>query len=262
MLPSLDLANLDYFIRYGCKRSIAQILENNPPNPPNVYMSPDMIAFLESKGMRFGMPTIHWAGAHGHLDMVQYFHEHGRWAGTSEMCNLAAENGHLNVLRYLHENGFPWDESFTLAASSGNLDVLKYLYEHGCPWGTRTAAASINLAVLRYLHENGCPWDEYTFTRAACRGNLDVLKYLYENGCPWGTDTSAASINVKVLTYLHENGCPMGPSTCNRAAEEGHFRVLKYAYDLGIPWDDTAFPCPRFSKYLRVRGLMSGHDVP
>ena len=97
-------------------------------------------------------------------------------------CTFAAMIGHLDCLQYAHEHGCEWDERVcTYAAKNGHLDCLTYAREHGCPWSDTTcvsAAQHGHLDCLQYAHEHGCPWDAARVYRtAANNGHLDCLTY-------------------------------------------------------------------------------------
>ena len=55
---------------------------------------------------------------------------------NSDCCaRAAAGGGHLDCLQYAHEHGCPWDVNTCASAVFGEqLHCLQYAREHGCPW--------------------------------------------------------------------------------------------------------------------------------
>jgi hypothetical protein len=108
----------------------------------------------------YGDMTCMYAAMGGHLECLQYAHEHGSNI-NSTTAEWAAARGHLNCLKYLLYFDCDWNTTICAAASAnGHLDCLQHAYEAGCPWGADT----IYLAVKRghtecaeYARVNDCP---------------------------------------------------------------------------------------------------------
>jgi hypothetical protein len=196
-------------------------------------------------GCPLDVDTCSSAALGGHLDCLQYAHEHGcLW--DDDTCSSASYGGHLICLQYAHEHGCSWDDDTCSSASyGGHLDCLQYAHESGCPWNDRTcykAAERGHLNCLQYAHEHECPWNSGTCYIAAWGGHLDCLQYAHEHGCSWDASTCYYAVkggNLDCLQYAHEHGCPWDASTCVNAAKGGHLDCLQYAHEHGCPCDIT-----------------------
>lgn len=187
----------------------------------------ELMKYLHERyGYRFenNMNTCRFATMYGHVECLQYAHEHGcPW--DEQVCWKAAFNGHIDCLKYAHQNGCPWDVyTIRCAAESGHIECLKYAFDNGCsqskfgedklPRDVMTsacAAANGHLECLMYLHENGYPWDAVTCSSAAYNGNVECLKYAYENGCPWNANTIRFARVMRYddcVEYARSRGCP------------------------------------------------------
>jgi hypothetical protein len=215
-----------------------------------------------------GFSLSRTAAQGGHLDCLQYAHEHGcPW--DTDTCVYAAANGHLDCLRYAHEQGCPWDtETCRYAAQGGHLDCLRYAHEHGCPWNTDTcryAAEYSHLDCLRYAHEHGCPWNTDTCRYAALNGHLDCLRYAHEHGCPWHSFTcrcAALNGHLDCLQYAHEHGCPWDIDTCRFAALNGHLDCLQFSHKHGCPWNTDTCPYAAANGHLDCLRYAHEHGCP
>ena len=52
-------------------------------------------------------------------------------------------------------------------------------------------------------------------------------------------EIAAGNGNLEVLKFAHEIGCPWDEETCTQAAINGHLDCLKYAHENGCPWNST-----------------------
>ena len=189
----------------------------------------------------------------GDLPLLQFAVRRG--CPTFAVCTEAANAGHLEILEWAHEHGWcPWDEGTCRgAACNGHLKCLTYAHEHGCPWDERTcegAAAGGQLECLTYAREHRCPWNEGTCRGAACGGHLECLTYAHEHGCPWDEGTcrgAAMGGPCYECTSCYE-------CTCRGAADGGHVECLTYAREHGCPWDEAT--CRGAASNHRLRHLV------
>jgi hypothetical protein len=133
----------------------------------------------------------------GHLDCVKYVFSCGcpldyidEDGNGEDFCDAAAEEGHLDCLQFGHEHGGEWDETTcSYAVIYGELDCLKYAHENGCPWDEETILGSIHygqLECLKYAHVNGCDYDKATclnIAREAIEEEEDPSKVTDINRC-------------------------------------------------------------------------------
>ncbi|CAK4200159.1 unnamed protein product [Aphanomyces euteiches] len=140
-----------------------------------------------------GHDAMDHAAQGGHLDVVQFLHEHRTEGCTEYAMDAAAERGHLEVVRWLHEHrdeGCSTD-AMTYAARNGHLDVVRWLHEHrteGCSTRAMDLAATCgHLEIVKFLHAHrheGCTTS--AMDGAAIHGHLDVVQFLHEmrdEGC-------------------------------------------------------------------------------
>lgn len=217
----------------------------------------------------------------GILELVTILYE--SCSALPDGCHIAARAGHLNILQYLHQHGGQLDNPVEIfssgvdtslcantcahAAVGGNMDCLQYIQEQGCPIDSSTLSAAIyagqtacveyallhdnlvtdtsfctvaarkgHLQALKLLHAAGAPWNVHTCSEAAYNGHLDCVQYLHENGCPWRERVCRAAAemgHLDCLIYAHEKGCPWDHDTCYFAARMGHLHCLKYAHENG-----------------------------
>lgn len=229
----------------------------------------DFLRVLHKVGFGWGDKALTIAAEGGHLDCLQYIHDHRcPWpeVGCSvlDVCAAAASNGHLGCLKFAHKNGSAWDSRTLLfaargghlqciiygheeglkwpddlcceAAKCGHLDCLTYAREHGCVWDstvTLHAATHGHVDCLQYALERCCPVQPNSCTEAAAGGHLRCLRLLCEHRAPWSVETTTAAAaragHMHCFVYLHENGCPWDETTTNAAVEFGHVETYRYA---------------------------------
>ncbi|KAG2786314.1 hypothetical protein PC129_g20645 [Phytophthora cactorum] len=117
----------------------------------------------------------------GHLEVVQWLHQHREEGCSTLAVDAAAAHGQLNVVRWLCENQL---EGCTTAADdaaeNGHLDVVQYLHSRGIDCTATAidkAAGNGHLHIVKWLSYNGngeCTTD--AMDGAAASGALDVVK--------------------------------------------------------------------------------------
>ncbi|GMF23888.1 unnamed protein product [Phytophthora fragariaefolia] len=72
------------------------------------------------------------AASNGHLEVVQYLHEHFNRPATNAVVVAAAASGHLNVVRYLHENQSERcsTDVIKVALENGHAAVVEFMLQH------------------------------------------------------------------------------------------------------------------------------------
>jgi Ankyrin repeats (many copies) len=142
------------------------------------------------------------AAGQGHLEVLQWLHEHGWPWGRQSVCQRAALGGSVAVVQYLQEQGLVLDEeAMAGAARGGQLHMCQYLIEAGCPWDARActeAIEGISIPALRWLHENGFRKMEAVNLAAATSGSIEMIEYLWAEG---------AVPNAAVLTRMLSKAC-------------------------------------------------------
>lgn len=204
----------------------------------------------------------------GHLDCLQFLHEHG-CPLHKDVCRWSACNGKLDCLRYTHEHGASWGQSTTAwAAEFNNVKCLAYAMDHGCPVdkvAMSMAAKTGSLECVTYLCDRDCPFDEMATQWAARNGHLDCLQYLCEHGCPFDARAckwAASNGHLKCLTYLHEHGCPWNSVACAWAAAGGHLDCLAYLHEHGCPWTEVTVSNARNCNHQECLDYALQHGCP
>lgn len=231
----LDTCTVPRAIATSCKYAISHL---NIQHVPTMYISPDIIVYLNKLDIPLYSPLMRYAAEHGFLDMAIALHENGcLWSPDAYF--EAARNGHLHVLSYLHSTGLhALHPAMTQdAAKNGHLHILQYIHSHGCDWDPLVcshAAMGGHLYVLIYLANNGAvlnervcssaaynghlyvlsvarnmgaPWDKWTIAEASINGHLHVIKYAHEHGCPWDATARVGACDT-IVQYLDEHNCP------------------------------------------------------
>jgi hypothetical protein len=78
---------------------------------------------------------------------------------------------------------------------------------------------------------------------------------LTKNGCDWDEETcqrAAANGHFQIVKYAHKNGCPWDESTCFFAAVNGDLNILKYARENGCLWQDSVFYAAASNEFLDI----------
>jgi ankyrin repeat protein len=201
------------------------------------------------------------AAKNGHLEVVQYLHQHGAniTIKDSQQFNAlyyAAENGHLEVVKYLIENGAKSDINMRtgheigssgtplfIAARNGYFNIVTYLHQHGGNvnveggdiLGTALFHAVRNghIEIAQFLRSNVADDSgikEDPLLMASAKGHLEVVKNLLHSG----TD-----VNVK--GYL-------GYTPLIWASRMGRLETVKYLLQSGANMDAKTKHDVRFYK--------------
>jgi hypothetical protein len=112
--------------------------------------------------------------------LQQYLYENGcgcPW--HKRTCCEAARNGHLDVVQFAHEHECPRRyRNMSYCSRKWAFTCVEYAHVNGYPWNASTcwkaAGNGHHLRVLQYAHENGCQWNERTCSNAAGNGHLHV----------------------------------------------------------------------------------------
>ena len=172
----------------------------------------------------------------GMVDVNCFGRGHGRWRGSTPLCEAACK-GHKNVVKILIDKGadpneachFPYSgyTPVNMAASAGHKDVVQLLLDKGADpneASTRMgftplhgAASGSHKYVVQLLLERGAEpnritkdgYQETPLHLAAERGQLDVVKMLLDGGA-----------NSHATDYY-------GRTPMQQAADKGHSEVVK-----------------------------------
>ena len=211
-------------------------------------------------GMAWDKETTRQAAHHGHLETLVRAIAAGCAMDGTEVARKAASHGHLHVLEWIvSKHAVKWSNMHTTAAARrGHLEVLKWLRSRGIPWGSNavTQAAGYNhAAVVEWAVHNGGRLLPKAMWAAAERGHLEMVTLLRERlGCGMCTRTcgwAAYGGRLEVLQYLRSGQfpCPWDCETTERAARNGHLRVLAWAMQQGCP----------VSRWAWVHASIRGH---
>ncbi|EGZ14588.1 hypothetical protein PHYSODRAFT_560883 [Phytophthora sojae] len=186
------------------------------------YSDPDW-EFEVEQNRKEGCSSVamDFAAMRGHLDVVQWLHDHRSEGCTTHAMVHAARQGHLHVVEWLHDNRSEGctSEAMDLAARGGHLHVVKWLHEHrdeGCTTDAMDgAAASGHLEVVKWLHSNRSEGSTTSAMDDAARnGHLSVVRWLHENrreGCTaLAIGNAALGRHFEVMLLLHrvrDEGC-------------------------------------------------------
>ncbi|KAG6610435.1 uncharacterized protein IUM83_06483 [Phytophthora cinnamomi] len=186
------------------------------------------------------------AAQHGHLPVLQWFHENRSEGCSHRAMDYAAGNGRLDIVWWLEEHytGSCSTRAMDDAATNGHLEVVKWLHlnhHEGCTkYAMNGAAQNGHLAVLEWLHANrseGYAPSEGVMDSVAACGHLDVRKWFHDNtskSCsPNAMLWAAARGHLDVVRFLHENRsheCPSISGAMRLAAMHGHLETVQWLY--------------------------------
>ena len=192
----------------------------------------------------FTVRAFAYAAGGGHVEIVQWLHEHG-CARNEAACTAAARFGHLEVLQWLRARNCPWNMwCLNNAAWGGHTEVIVWARSNGCKWNryaTMWAARKGHVETLRVLRRMGCRWDEKACMWAAKEGHLEALQYLRTGDggvCPWDSETcwaAAMAGHLEVLQWARASGCPWMWTSWAGAALTGQVHVLRWLHANGCP---------------------------
>ena len=229
----------------------------------------NILAWAVKNGCKCMDQTCKAAAAEGHLDVLVWAaaREHG-WAEGErvlETITFAIFNARVPILQWLLEQlgsdllrkGWRQAESlgfYNWSTAIRSIELLQWGRAHaGADFASAKlcsiAAEHCCLDTLQWLRRQGCPWDAETAACAcsmqACIEHperaLDLLSWAHENGCPWDERTCQAAgahcASLQLLDYLKRHDCPGADTVCLAASEQGELETLKWALEVGFPWD-------------------------
>ena len=148
-------------------------------------------------------PNLLQAINKGDLESVKWLIEQGHHIWDNKIFIQAAGSGHLNIVQYFVEHGANlnladnYGTPLIVAIGSNHMEIVQYLVEHGAdvnlqsPYGGPLcyAISSKRLDVVRYLVEHGAyiDWDldkkgNTALHIAASCGHLEIAQYLLSKG--------------------------------------------------------------------------------
>ncbi|TMW58610.1 hypothetical protein Poli38472_010169 [Pythium oligandrum] len=174
-----------------------------------------------ARSLKHRYPLMDWAAAQGNLELLEEFHkdEFATVTCTTDAMDQAAEHGHLEIVQWLHEHRHEGCTSaaMTMAASQGHLDVVQWLHAYrteGCDSGAHLGAAGNgHLEVVRWLDiyypttRKGYGWND-PLAQAAFGGHFDVVRY-----------------------YSDFHGLELTARALADAAGSGHFEIVRWIID-------------------------------
>ena len=158
------------------------------------------------------------AAKNGHMEVVQYLHQHGGNITIKDSLNFnalyyAAENGHIEVVKYLLENGAKSDINMRtghsiigsgtplfIAARNGYFNIVTYLHQHGGNVNVKGgdnygdgirgtalfhAVRNGHVEIAQFLQANGADdsrIQEDPLLVASAKGELELVKTLLNSG--------------------------------------------------------------------------------
>ena len=214
-------------------------------------------------GMAWDQETTRQAAHHGHLETLARVLAAGCAMDGTEVARKAASHGHLEILEWIiPKHSVMWSTIHTTAAArSGHLEVLKWLRARGIPWDSNAvtqAAGYDHVAVVEWAVHNGGRLRPNAMCAAAERGHLEMVTLLRERlGCAMTEKTcgwAAYGGQLEVLQYLRSGQfpCPWDAQTCDRAARNGHLRVLAWAIAQGCPTGPWVWSNPSTRGHVHV----------
>ncbi|GLE04940.1 hypothetical protein PINS_up013921 [Pythium insidiosum] len=204
----------------------------------------EVVQFLHEHSAEGGsIAAMDGAARHGHLAVVEFLDSHRDEGCTTAAMDDAAAHGHLEVVKYLHERRSEGctTAAMDLAAEHGHLDVIKFLHTNrheGCTTSAMDGAASRgHLEVVRFLHEHrdeGCT--VAAMNRAATNGHLDVVRFLQAHRTEGATeramDGAAAHGHIEIVRFLHETRDEGCTEVAmDEAASKGHLEVVRFLHE-------------------------------
>lgn len=185
------------------------------------------------------------------------------WIADIELLNSASRKGNVKLVKDLIENAGikPTWNTLNCASKTDDLDYVKYLIEKCKIEYTQSTLYNFGLHgnsdIIKYLiHTVKLHPDTDTISAISASGNLDLIKYLVVNfkikpnsdGMLYGSYSG----NLDLIKYLIEQcRLPIGGSgTLNNAVQAGHFHVVHYFEEKGIPFDKNTLKNAIFGESL------------
>ena len=223
----------------------------------------DVLIWAVMNGMSWDKETTRQAAHHGQLDTLARALAAGCAMDGTEVARKAASHGHLDILEWIiAKYGVKWGHVHTTAAARhGHLEVLKWLRARGIPWNSNAvtqAAAHNHAEVVVWAVRNGGRLLPDAMYFAAERGHLEMVTLLREQlGCAMTENTcgwAAFGGQLEVLQYLRSGQfpCPWDGETTERAARNGHLRVLAWAMRQGCGVSRWAWAHASIRGHVRV----------
>lgn len=222
------------------------------------------LQFLHEHGCCWGVDTAVAAVEGGHLDCLKFLHARG--CSMQGLKLHACAKNHLNCVEYLHSVDPRWDDrTLPTAVRSGHVHVVQYALDHGCPFygpATHELAARGNLEGLEHAHEHGWTWDRGTCEIAAMKGKLSCLQYAHEHGGVALTEDvislAAHWDHLDCIAYAVEHGCPWYMETTKRFATKGNLAGLELAHTRGWEWHPET--CDTAAEHGHLSCLQYAHE--
>ena len=184
-----------------------------------------------------------YAAAHGHLEIIKFFHENNVNCSTDAM-DFAADKGHLEILKWLYQNrgeGCTKD-AMNDAVCNSNFKIVKWLSQsfestrfspnrkEGCSnYALRQHIIYINYQgtnMIKIIHKNVPECDFNAMNNAASCGKLDIVKFLYYN-CKLYNKNPNIHCNINLTNYMNK--------ALDIAIKMGHLPIIKFLYQLNFP---------------------------
>lgn len=176
---------------------------------------------------------------------------------SQKIASLYGQIDMLKILFDIHtcENVFP--ALLEMAAKGGHYECMKYLlaifskYNHKMKWKKDTcklAAISGSLPCLKLAHENGAVCEYLVASYAAEYGHFECYRYLCEIGCSLSIEPCRLNqhtcdngcFNSSYGINSVDSYCMWKHYSCNLAAANGHYYILKYGIEHGGKITDAA----------------------
>jgi hypothetical protein len=210
------------------------------------------VKWLISEGCPCDKWSIYKAAIFGHLDILKWFYELGRYKEAfngPKIAEIAAKYGHMDILLWMYKVVTFSDDVTTVAAKHNHWSIVKWLvYEnmfdlnqilinaiqnrafHIVSWCMllfdnlpfsdinilKSAVSQHSLGYIEWLINLGFIYSSIVVEEAAKYGRLDILKWMkYSLNIEFNEDiaeAAASSGNLSLLNWLHEEKCPFNSS--------------------------------------------------
>jgi hypothetical protein len=232
---------------------------------------------IEEQAVNWDTQVFDVATKAGHLHVLQWFKDSGRWIEESKLEKLAwgalgsrgliwtirnniqiaiyeflvyaSKRGHLNVLQLLVEMPEDDTELHKLLGEELDEDTRQKLRKIKVDPNYRRwpdiygeAARAGHVEILDWLQDKKIEASVYLCNYAARAPTLDALKWAHENGFEWNPKVSTvlAKKHPEGLKWAKDRGCPVEASTCDEVAGTGNLEILIWLRSEGCPWTEQA----------------------
>ncbi|KAF0684733.1 Aste57867_23310 [Aphanomyces stellatus] len=142
----------------------------------------DVVKFMHLKCPNVRLLPLHMAtaAACGLLEVVQFLLNHGV-ACTTQALNSAIRNGHLEVVQFLHQHlpapSACSHHALTHAIRHGNLQLVQFVHQHFDPQPWDVAIMFTPLDVFEYLVDHRTRYDNFgaVFVEAVAYSRVDLM---------------------------------------------------------------------------------------